>query len=83
MYLHEAGQGLSVFLKMLPRLTFGTWRMALTATLLMTLGAGLTRCRPSAQGLCTMFTLHVVPLLGLHSLPSAARALDLYRILDI
>lgn len=28
MYLHEAGQGLSVFLKMLPRLTFGTWRMA-------------------------------------------------------
>lgn len=28
MYLHEAGQGLSVLLKMQPRLTFGTWRMA-------------------------------------------------------
>lgn len=85
MYLHEAGQGLSVLLKMQPRLTFGTWRMA---------ASGLDRypphgpwsclihCRPSAQGLCTTVP-SVMPLLGLHSLPSAARVLDLYRILNI
>lgn len=56
MRLHVAGQGLSVFLRMQPRLTFGTWRMAasgLDRDLPHGPWSRLTHCRRSAQGLCT------------------------------
>lgn len=86
MRLHEAGQGLSVFLRMQPRLTFGTWRMAargLDRDLPHGPWSHLTTADAQPRVSAPLSPLHAMPSLGLLSLPSAARVLDLHRILDI